>query len=145
MNTNFDSRLPSCTVAATPGGGTIAVLGLVYEIDGGAPDADGNFPDVQVSDFQFVYSVGNSSEHTVITCPNPPGAPSVITGALPVWSLCYYDARSNQITTASGLEETDWDMHPGELMADKEWSKVGQENPECTEKGSFEIHHAPGA
>lgn len=147
VNTKFDSHFPDCSVATTPGGGKIAVLGLVYEIEGGAPDADGNYPDMQVSDFKLEYSVDVSTEHPVIICPDPPGPPSVLLdGVYPVWSLCYYDARSDQITTASGLRETDWVMHPGdELMADKQWSKVGQENPQCAEQGSFEIHHAPGA
>jgi hypothetical protein len=37
-------------------------------------------------------------------------------------------------------------MHQGaELMAEKNWTKKGQDNPQCSEKGSFEIHHAPGA
>ncbi len=146
VNTKFTSKMPDCSIATTPGGGRIAVLGLVYEIAGGAPDADGLYPDAGVSDFKLVYSVEPSTEHTVITCPNPPGPPSVIPGFFPVWSLCYYDARSNQITTETGLTERDWVIHRGdELMADKDWTKVGQDNPQCSEKGSFEIHHAPGA
>lgn len=146
VNTKFKSTLPDCSIAATPGGAGIAVLGLVYEIAGGAPDADGNYPDADVSDFTLVYAVEPSTEHTVITCPNPPGPPSVIPGNFPVWSLCYYDGRSDQITTETGLTERDWVVHPGrELLADKDWTKHGQDNPQCKETGSFEIHHTPGA
>lgn len=143
-NTMYESSMPECTVATTTGGATIAVLGLVYEVESGRPDANGGYPDAVVSGYDLRYSVDNSGETASVICPDglvfPPSP-------YPVWSLCYYDARVDQIDTGSGLRETEWNLHPAgeELLADKAWDKVGIEDPSCNENGSFELYHAPGA
>ena len=144
VNTKYESYLPGCTTATTTGGATIAILGLVFEIESGKPDASGRYPDAGVSAYDLRYSVDNSGETISISCPD---TGEVAVGPYPVWSLCYYDARLDQIDTDSGLSETEWNLHPAgdELLADKVWDKVGIEDPECKEKGSFELYHSPGA
>jgi len=143
-NTKYESRIPECSVATTTGGGTIAVLGLLFDVEDGKPDANGDYPDAGISSYDLRYSVDNSGETAAITCPDGIALPA---SPYPVWSLCYYDARVDQIEIDSGLRQTEWDLHPAgeELLADKAWDKVGIEDPSCNEKGSFELHHAPGA
>lgn len=143
-NTKYESHMPECSVVTTSGGGTIAILGILFEVEAGKPDANGGYPDAGVSAYDLRYSVGNSGETVAITCPYTGAVP---VGPYPVWSLCYYDARVDQIDTGSGLRETDWNVYPpgDELLADKAWDKVGVEDPSCKEKGSFELRHAPGA
>ena len=143
-NTKYESRIPECSVATTTGGGTIAVLGLLFEIEAGKPDANGNYPDAGVSAYDLRYAVDNSGETAAITCPDGIALPA---SPYPVWSLCFYDARVDQIETESGLRQNEWDIHPAgeELLADKSWDTVGVEDPGCNEKGSFELYHAAGA
>lgn len=144
VNTMYESHMPSCTVATTTGGATIAVLGLVYEFESGKPDSNGFYPDAGISGYDLRYAVDNSGETAAIACPDSFALPA---SPYPVWSLCYYDARVDQIDTGSGLRQNEWDLHPAgeELLADKSWDKVGIEDPACNEKGSFELYHAPGA
>ena len=143
-NTTYESHIPECSVATTTGGATIAVLGLVWEVEAGKPDANGGYPDAGVSAYDLRYSVDNSGETAAITCPDGVALPA---SPYPVWSLCFYDARVDQIEVESGLRQTEWDLHQAgdEFLADKAWDKVGIEDPACTENGSFELYHAPGA
>ncbi|MEO8469062.1 MAG: hypothetical protein ABI573_05290 [Chloroflexota bacterium] len=139
-NTAYDTTFGTCNVTATPGGGTLAVIGLLYEVEAGNPDADGNYPDAAVSDLSLHYMPTTSSERSSITCPGTGPLPF----ALPVWSLTYLDAHATDLD-GTGLTATDWDVSSGELFATKDWDLIGVHDPHGTEKGRFKLYHAPGA
>jgi hypothetical protein len=143
MNTSVTgSSKVGCTVAMTPGGGTIAVLTLLPVIELG-PLVDGDYPDARIADIALSYAFGPSGEQQTITCPRPPGPPSVISGTSATWSLSYYDAHIEELEPGWALK--DWEMEYGDLYATREWDKVGTVSGiATTEAGSFELYHEPG-
>lgn len=142
VNTDYEVEpLEGCSVATNPGGGILAVLGLLYELEYGEPDGEGNYANARVSDLTLAYSPNNSSETATMTCPADP--PDVIPLDIPVWSTAFFDAHLNELGEG-GLEAVDWDVAGGELFAVKEWDLVGVADPFGSEAGSFELHHVPG-
>ncbi len=144
INTDYEVQPPAkCSVKSTPGGGTFVAIGLLYEVESGAPDSDGNYPDAHVSAITLAYSPDNSSEKATLTCPDPPGAPSIIPFDVPTWSTAYFDAHLNELG-AGGMTAVDWDVSGGELFAEKEWDLIGVADPLGSEEGSFKLYHVPG-
>ncbi len=140
VNTSYSLVMGDCGTTTTPGGGTLAVLGLLYEVEAGAPDANGGYPDAGVTDLTLVYSPDNSTEKATVSCPDSPP----LAFDIPAWSTSFFDAHVEMLDTG-GLKETRWDVSGGELYAEKEWDLPGVADPHGSEKGSFTLYHTPGA
>lgn len=143
INTVYEVHFEDCTAAVTLGGGVFAVIGLLYELEYGAPDSDGNYPDARVNAITLAYSPGNSSEKAILTCPGDAGPPVIVPFDMPTWIIAYTDAHLNE-RGEGGMEAVDWEISGGELFAEKEWDLIGVADPTGSEAGSFELHHVPG-
>ena len=141
VNTDFNFRFPGCGAISVPGGGVFAVLGLLYEIEGGAPDKDGNYPDAAVSDLNMTYTPDNTSESgTIKACQ---GAGAVSLAPAPLWTSTFIATHKDELGEG-GYIAADWEILGDELFARKEWSLVSNVEGRITEEGSFELYHTPG-
>jgi hypothetical protein len=138
-NTNVTGSMTiDCTVAMTPGGGSLIVIALLPIYGGSAEDG--------MTDLRLLYFVTPSTEQSTITCPSPPGPPSIISGTAGTWSLAYYDAHFADLESSNWQGLEGWEMEFGHLFATREWDLVGQVDTGIsqTEAGSFELYHEPG-
>ena len=141
VNTDFTFRFPGCGATSIPGGGEFAALGLSYEIETGAPDKDGSYPDAGIRDFKLVYTPGNTSETATI---NPcQGAGAVPLPPAPLWTSTFIATHKDELGEG-GYTTIDWKILGDDLFARKEWNLVSTVEGKITEIGSFELYHTPG-
>lgn len=138
VNTEFEFFSP-CGGTSIPGDGVFAVLGMTYEVEGGDPDENGNYPEAGVSDIKLVYSPGNTSESGTIN--NCWGASVPI--VLPAWSTAFLATHLHELDEG-GWVAIDWEILEDELFAEKEWNLVSIEDAVIKEEGTFKLYHVPG-
>lgn len=139
VNTDFDFRMP-CPATNIPGGDVFVVFKLSYEVEGGEPDEDGNYPDAAVSDMRLVFMPGVTTESAIVHACKDMGEYTVPPFA--AWTQTWIANHIGDFdATESGYLATDWEMSGGDLFAEKEWSRA--EGP-VSEEGTFKLYHTPG-
>ena len=147
INTDYELQMDECSAAETPGGGSFDVYEL--RVLTAKPDqfSDPGFvtDDGLEVNFLMAYFPGISSERAIVTCPSGPGVPpDIFPFDAPAWSVAFLDAHVPELVT-EGLIAIDWEVHGGELYAEKEWDLVGAADPLASEEGNFKLFHTPGA
>ncbi len=142
VNTDFEFHWP-CDVTTATGNGVFAVLGMYYEIDGGDPDEDGNYPDVAVSDIGLHYTPGTTLESVTMEICGSSGPPMVLS-PFPAWTPTFLATHIHEMGESGGFVARDWEVYEDELFAEKEWDLVSFEEPGISEEGSFKLYHEPG-
>lgn len=139
VNTDYEFIVPGCTVTETTGGGTFSVFKLIYVDAAGASTTYNSGPAAfgHIADFVMNYHPGNSSEQASWKCKDS----AVQHMVLPAWSTTFLTNHISEVGP-TGWTAIDWKIKGGELFAEKKWSLS---NSGISEKGSFELHHTPGA